>query len=276
MPVHLKGRRGQRLAVRVQALDLAEDDHRRIGRGARDLRYPVDAVVDDHQGLIDEFDLAGAAEPDVEIPVIVVAQAQIEAAGRMIGRLLQQNCRRAHEIAPQEGLAHVAIADIGAGTRLAGGAARPEAFAARFEIAAVNDHAVEDGDIILRQVGEDPHLGFKLFGKPEVVAVLKGNQIAPGRQNSGLPGSTGAGVAGLIDDAQARVINRRQQVKRRVGGGVIHHDQLDVAVALRQDAVHRPPDRPGAVVGRDDDTDQVTVVHKTSPDFAQIPKMPDQ
>ena len=63
-----------------------------------------------------------------------------------------------------------------------------------------------------------------------------------------------AEVATVGDEPDARIGVLAHDLRASVGGPVVHHDQLEIAELLREDAVHGGAHVPLAVVHRHDDT----------------------
>ena len=98
---------------------------------------------------------------------------------------------------------------------------------------------------------------------PEIVTVLKGENAAARVLRTEVAGITRAAVLLVAHVAHARVAGRVKQVLRAVGRGIVHDDDLEICIRLRQNALDAGGQLVLAVVGRDDDRDQI--VHRLPP-----------
>ena len=104
---------------------------------------------------------------------------------------------------------------------------------------------------------------LQLVRVPEIVAVLKGENAAMCALRAEVAGITRAAVLLVAHVVHARVAGRVKQVLRAVGRGIVHDDDLEICIRLRQNALDAGGQLVLAVVGRDDDRDQI--VHRLPP-----------
>ena len=98
----------------------------------------------------------------------------------------------------------------------------------------------------------------ELSRQPEVVGVEKRDERCCGGRDAGVAGACRAGF-GLVHEPHLRAEVSLHAVAGGVGGGVVHHDHIEIEVrgclALQKDALDGLPNEPGGVVGRYDDAD---------------------
>ena len=104
---------------------------------------------------------------------------------------------------------------------------------------------------------------LQLFRVPEIVTVLKGENAAMCALRAEVAGIARAAVLLVAHIVHARVAGRVKQVLRAVGRGIVHDDDLEICIRLRQNALDAGGQLVLAVVGRDNDRDQI--VHRLPP-----------
>jgi hypothetical protein len=92
-----------------------------------------------------------------------------------------------------------------------------------------------------------------MLREPEVVGVAEGDQLARRGLDAPVAGGCHAGV--LLTDDLDRACECADDIGCSVGGAVVDDDELEVAVALPEDAARGGGDRPGRVVGGHHDGD---------------------
>ena len=81
-------------------------------------------------------------------------------------------------------------------------------------------------------------VAFQLFGMPEIVGVDEGDEWSGGVANARVA-CAGEPAIFLRDDADARVIEGRDDGRAVVGGGIVDDDDFEVGICLLQDRAHR-------------------------------------
>lgn len=104
---------------------------------------------------------------------------------------------------------------------------------------------------------------LQLVRVPEIVAVLKGEDTAACVLRTEVAGIARAAVLLIAHIVHARVAGRVKQVLRAVGRGIVHNDDLEVCIRLRQNTLDAGGQLVLAVVGRDNDRDQI--IHRLPP-----------
>ena len=104
---------------------------------------------------------------------------------------------------------------------------------------------------------------LQLVRVPEIIAVLKGENAAACVLRAEVAGIARTAVLLVAHVVHARVAGRVKQVLRAVGRGIVHDDDLEVCIRLRQNALDARGQLILSVVGRDDDRDQI--VHRLPP-----------
>ena len=219
-----------------------------VGVGFDDGGDAVAADLGLHQCLRQVHESEALGRPDGKVPVLIAADGLVEAhglphgavhehglgAGAVLGQKILQRAagvRRVHGIIKRAAVCgdavHAAVAQIGPGGR------------------------------------EQIILLLQLVRVPEIVAVLKGEDAAACLLRAEIAGIARAAVVAVAHVVHARVGAAVEQALRAVGRGVVHDDDLDVPVGLRQHACNARRQLVPAVIGRDDDRDQI--IHRLPP-----------
>gem|GEM_PF-2628576 len=112
---------------------------------------------------------------------------------------------------------------------------------------------VAEHDVDLRVTGQDRELAGELVRLPEVVGVQEGDHRPGGDRHARVARRRHAAVR-AAQPAHAAVGEPGAEARGGVvGRAVVDHDDLEVAVGLRERARDRLPDDAGAVEGRDHD-----------------------
>ena len=98
----------------------------------------------------------------------------------------------------------------------------------------------------------------ELSRQPEVVGIEKCDERRCGGRDASITGARRARL-GLVQEPHLRAQVLLNAVAGGVGGGVVHHDHVEIEVrgrlALQKDALDGLPDERRGVVGRYDDAD---------------------
>ena len=209
-----------------------------VGVGLDDGGDAVAADLGLHQCLRQVHEPEALGCPDGKVPVLIAADAFIEAhslphgavhehglrAGAVFGQKVLQRAagvRRVHGIVKRAAACgdtvHAAVAQVGPGGR------------------------------------EQVILLLQLVRVPEIVAVLKGENAAVCALRAEVAGIARAAVVAVAHVVHARVGAAVEQALRAVGRGIVHDDDLKVRVGLRQHARDARGQLVLSVVGRDDD-----------------------
>ena len=106
-----------------------------------------------------------------------------------------------------------------------------------------------------RLCGNRIQLGPQLVGRPEVVVVQEGEPSTTGSIHARVAGAGKAPTGGVLDDQDARVVHRGEELTGAVVRAVVHDDHFDLHVLLGERRSERSGKELGAVARRDDDGD---------------------
>ena len=226
------------LFIQVQQVGIGPDD----GGNA----VAADLRLDQRLRQIHEPEACGRA--DGKIPVLIAADALVEAHGFPDGAVHEQ------------GLGAGAVL----GQKILQRAPRTRCVYGVIKRAAARGDAVHAAVAQIRACcHEQIVLLLQLVRVPEIVTVLKGENAAACMLRAEVAGIARAAVLLIAHIVHARVAGRVKQVLRAVGRGIVHDDDLNVRIGLRQNALDAGGQLVLAVVGRDDDRDQI--IHRLPP-----------
>src|SRR6185437_8537936 len=113
----------------------------------------------------------------------------------------------------------------------------------------------------------------QFFGQPQVVRIEERHPVA-----AHVPEARAAGrgqIAAVLepDRPHARILDRFEVIARAVGRTVIHDDELEIAMRLREDRIDRPEQKRQAIPGRKDDGNLRLPHGQWPPRFAWRPSL---
>ena len=114
-------------------------------------------------------------------------------------------------------------------------------------------------DQICSAAALEGNLFFQFVCRPGIVAVQKGQPLAPGLGHSVVTGLGCAAVAFITQQPYPRVLVTipAGQLPGAVAGAVVNDDQLEIFVGLRQCGGYRPMQGFFGIIGRHDDADKI-------------------
>src|SRR5215831_10245302 len=120
---------------------------------------------------------------------------------------------------------------------------------------------------------EPRQLLFDLVRPPQVISINRCHIIAGGFGNRTVARRRDTRV-GLPDQTDAPILGGMapDDLRRRVYGAVIHHQNLQLTMGLRANAAKRLADRPGSIESGYDDCNEVGFTHGSAPGPLSFPR----
>lgn len=102
-------------------------------------------------------------------------------------------------------------------------------------------------------------LQSQFFGSPAVVTVQKGDPVAFGMLNTGVPGTGDSTIFGIpyMVNAGITVFVLENDIRSAVGGAVVHHDELPAGPCLGDHGFDGGREGALRIVGGHDDADKI-------------------
>ena len=132
-----------------------------------------------------------------------------------------------------------------------------------FVIVFGNERRAREKEARFRVLCRERHLALELFGHPEIVAVEKGDPIAPRLAHTAVARFRYAAVLRLRDHTDARLFRRVAlcQSERSVRRGIVHDEHLELTPCLQEDGIERGGKRFFGAPRRHDHTDETPFAH---------------
>jgi len=198
----------------------------------------------DCQRLIEKSEPARPGQPHDQLPILKARKILVKEADLNEKAPAHQQSCRGDEGLRQDLKGKIALlpGDAGWGRISRLGAVQPE-------------KTMVDNTHSNIAVPEDRHLFLEFVGHPHIVTVLEGNELPPCRFDACISCRRSTLVFPVTQKAESRICNRGENRCRVIRGGIIHNDQLEASVRLRQHTPYGPFKKSGAVVGGKYDAD---------------------